>query len=64
MKRKTVAARLGESNEAAIRLADIAERKCTIKENYYAKKILIMEEQTVLLRNISTLFTDIHDKLT
>ena len=57
MKRKiTVASKLGESNSAANRLANIAEKKCDMKAAYYEKKLKLMEEKNVSLRNLETLF--------
>lgn len=65
MKRKiTVASKLSESNTTANRLANIAEKKCDMKAAYYEKKIKLMEEKNVTLKNLETLFSEfVHSKL-
>jgi len=55
---------LGESNTAATRLRDIAQRKCDLKEAYYEKKIKLLEEKNVLLKNLGTTLGTLLTKLT
>lgn len=54
----TVASKLSESNTAANRLANIAKRKCDMKAAYYDKKIKLMEENNVTLKNLETFFSE------
>lgn len=54
---------LGESNTAATLLGDIAERKCDMKAAYYDKKIKLIEENNVLLKNLGTILTTFTQKL-
>ncbi|XP_050053382.1 uncharacterized protein LOC126549056 [Aphis gossypii] len=63
-RKKTTATCLGESNTAATRLGDIAQRKCDLKEAYYEKKIKLLEENNVLLKNIGTTLGTLLTKLT
>jgi len=59
LKRKiTVASKLSESNSAANRLASIAEKKCDMKAAYYDKKIKLMKEKNVTLKNLEKLFSE------
>jgi len=55
---------LGESNTAATRLGDIAQRKCDLKEVYYKQKIRLLEENNVLLKNLGTTLGTLLTKLT
>lgn len=65
--KKKTTTRLNDSTAAAIRLGDIAERKLDMAEQklamksaYYDKKIILKEENNVLLR---TLISTLNEKL-
>lgn len=58
LKRKmTTSARLAESNSAATRLGDIADKKFHMKSAYYEKKLKLMEENNEILKNLGTVLT-------
>lgn len=48
---------LENHNEAANKLAGIALQKLEVKKEYYAKKIKLMDEQTVTLNNINNILS-------
>ncbi|CAI6353798.1 unnamed protein product [Macrosiphum euphorbiae] len=48
---------LENHNEAANKLAGIALQKLELKKEYYAKKIKLMDEQTVTLNNINNILS-------
>ncbi|XP_050066120.1 uncharacterized protein LOC126555368 [Aphis gossypii] len=57
LKKNSKSKQLDEHNSAANKLANIAEQKLELKKEYYAKKLKLMDEQTIAVNNLNNVLS-------